>query len=396
MKNSYFSQHGDRLLFALAIAVLLTAAIYSHVRRVMQPEVIEVVFTQWWDEALADGSLASLIDEFESLNEGIRIILNTKPYAEVRASLFAPVDCEKPRYFSGDVIALDPLWVSELLEINAIDSAEAPFFSFINVLFYNIGILEQAGLVRPPQNRVEFISFAAAAEGTVALGLSLKPENPGGIFNTVYPWIWAAGAHLVGENRMPQVNSPLVIQTLSFLAQLNEAGLIEENAFTADTSDMVNDFIEGKTAFMIAPSSYLSLVRQRMGIDTFSITAVPPPANHLVTPRFASPGWTVGIHIDSPNKEAANLFTAFLAGRAPFLAHRAGGTVPTSPIADPLYSKVWEIALAGQQATDFAAIAQAHLLEEIFQEELAALFSGERTPATAAAAIQQRWMAVLQ
>ena len=407
-----FKRHSDNLIFALALAVLITLIAYALSRRATEAAMIHVVFTQWWQEDSGDDTLRDLITEFESTHQGIRIILNTKSREDLRLELFKPSDFDQtefaaqtspqfapqsaPQTILGDIIALDPLWIPELLERDVIESAEAAFTSFINILYFNIEILQRAGFTHPPRNREEFLNFARAvtAGGSVALGLSLGEDNPDSVFNNIYPWVWAAGAPIV-TNGIPAVNSPQVIQTLAFFASLNDEGLIAANALSATSRDMVEDFISGRVAFMVASSKYLALVRERMGNDAFNITLVPAPGAHMGRRFSASTGWTVGIHSQTTSREEARLFSAFLAGRANVLTDNLGGMIPDSPSPDPFYSKIWEIALAGETAADFAAIGTENLLQAIFREEMMSLFAGNFTPAETAAAIQQRWLSVL-
>ena len=393
MKFFVFRKYGDSLLFALAIAVLATALFYSLRGPAVQAEPASVVFAQWWQEDLDGNALEDLIAEFESQHEGIRIILIEKSYEDMRSALFAPGG-DAP----GDILALDPLWVPELLGRGVIESAGAPILAFINVLYYNIDILREAGFARPPQTRGEFLAFAravaGAGRGAHALGLGLGGNSARGIHDSVYPWIWAAGARLVhGGN--PVASSAPVVQSLSFLASLNSEGLIAPGAFHADSKSKLEDFISGRTAFMVAPTRHVALVRERMGEGAFNITSVPTLDNQMVKPFVASAGWTLGIRSGSAHAEEARLFAAFLAERPQHLSSNARGKVPSSPPPDPIYSNIWEIALAGEAADDFSGIAGKHMLEEIFREELSALFAGTSSPAETAAAIQQRWLAVL-
>jgi len=410
MKIFGLKKYGDNLLFALALAVLMTALFYSvSTRRARQETAISIVFTQWWQNDLERDTLRNLIAEFESLHEGIRIILNEKSYVDLRIDLFNPGTYDEPQAPPGDVLALDTIWVPDLFYLGVIESAEAPILSFINVLYYNIDILREAGFTRPPKTRGEFLSFAravAAAEGNrtaYALGLGLG-NSPRGVHDDVFPWIWAAGAQLIRDGN-PVVTAAPVVQSLAFLASLNNEGLIAPGAFYADSRQKLENFVSGRIAFMIAPTKYIAFVRERMEEGSFNITSVPALDNQMVKPFLASVGWTLGIHSASAYKEEARLFAAFLAGRASHLSNNASGSISAytapeaqvgrSPLA-PFYSNIWEIAFAGEVATDFSGLAGEHVFEEIFREELLALFAGTASPAETAATIQERWLAVLR
>jgi len=394
MRNFGFRKFGDNLLFALGLAVLVAALFYSLSRRDREPAPVNIVFSQWWQEDLEENTLQNLIAEFESLHQGIRITLNEVSYEDLRSDLFNSAGFDENQA-PADVLALDPVWIPKLLEKGVIESPQAPILSFINVLYYNIEILAAAGLTRPPRTRTEFLTTAraVAANGQAAV-LRLGVNSSRSVFDDVYPWIWAAGIPLI-TNGNPVVTSAPVVQSLAFLASLNSEGLIAPNAFSADNEKKLESFLSGETAFMIAPTRYIALVREHMGDDAFSVTSVPALDNQTAQPLFASVEWTLGVHSNSARKEEARLFTAFLAGKAPSILYNARGAVPASPVPDPFYAKIWEIALAGEIARDFSGIAAEHDLEKIFREELSSLFAEQASPATAAAAIQQRWQLVL-
>lgn len=385
-------KYGDRLLFILALAVLAAAIIRGGGKKVIAGVAVpSIEFTQWWQDEPGENTLQELIKEFEKANGGIRIAVRTVTYGEMRALLFNPSGV-----FPGDVLAIDPLWAPELLKREVIERAGPQLLSFINVLYYNVEILKEAGFTRPPKNRSEFLDYARAVKAGGALparnALVRDGNSPRGIYDDVYPWIWAAGARLVKDGE-PTLNTRSVTESLSFLSSLHNEGLI----YSSDAKP--EDFISGSAAFMIAPVKQLKVLRQRMGEEAFGITAVPAPDNYSGKPYYASIGWSIGVNPGSEHREEARLFAAFLAGKASFLSEQTGAIPGTAsappPASDPFRSKAWDIAIAGESAPDFIDMEGEHELEEIFGEELAALFEGRSSPAEAAGAIQKRWETVM-
>ncbi|MCL2602564.1 MAG: extracellular solute-binding protein, partial [Treponema sp.] len=341
-------------------------------RKLGESDVIKIVFTQWWQGDLSDNSLQNLIAEFENQHEGIRIILNYTSFEDIRFELFNYDRSDSTLH--TDVIALDPIWVPELLARGIIKSADAPILSFINVLYYNIDILRKAGFTRPPATRSEFLTFARAvsADGIYALTLSLGSDDTGarGVFDTVYPWIWASGAPLLQEG-MPVLTSPQVVATLDFLSTLNAEGLIAPASFTTSTSEVIEDFITGKTAFMVASSKHIPHIHARMGSDAFSITAVPPPSTPPRQPFFAASGWGAGVYAETVYPREAGMFAAFLSEKGAGLLPGADWALLESTAEEPLYSKLWETALSGEVARDFSGISAEGELETAFALGLA-------------------------
>ena len=440
MRNFNFKKHGDYLLFALALAVLAGVLINFLVKGITQVTAPQIVFSHYWQNDLEEDTLDTLVKEFKSLHGNINITLNDASCESIRRDLFSPDNPD-----TADVFALDPLWVTELLEMGVIENAWAeeprfdpkvPILSFINVLYYNIEVLKDAGFIHPPKTRNEFMACAKvlgtanhdAAAGKKIYALAMGAGSSRGIYDDIYPWIWAAGVQLIRDGKQI-INSRVLAENLSFLAALNSEGFIVPGAFQADSQKKLEDFISGKAAFMIAPISNIAIVRERMGEEAFGISSIPLPdqlqtarrsssqENYSQKPFFASSAWTVGVNSASPHKEEAILFASFLSGKAAFLSEKAkavpGAASPAavsgtpddsrangrsssfSFLIDPFYSKAWDIAIAGENARDFDGLPWSEL-EEIFKEKLRELFEGKSTAAAAAQAIQTEWKKILE
>ena len=394
-------KHGDKLLFVLALAVLTMAIIRFGIKKpdLLRAETPSIVFTQWWDSYLERESLDELIKEFMDSHEKIEIIVKTVSYEDVHRELLG---AENSPATLGDIVTLDSLWVPELLRKGTMEfqwegssqrqNLENPLISFINVFYYNVEILKEAGFSRPPKTRNEFLNFAkaitSAEKGRWALSLSGNCSR--GIYDDVFPWIWAAGAELFRDGQ-PTLNSRPVIESLAFLASLKQGGFIVPGASSAGAEKKLGDFISGKAAFMIAPAGDIEYLRKQMGEDAFNITTVPAPDNYAGKTYNASIGWTLGINANSAYREEARLFADFIAGKAPALSEKL---MPLNRTQDPFYSKLWDITIAGENAQDFTGLPWGKL-EEIFSEQLSVLFAGQASPAETAAAIQKRWEGVL-
>jgi len=425
----YLKRNGDILLFIVALAVL-TASLFRSSEKIPFTPVPTIVFTQWWQDDLEKGTLEELVKEFESLHEGINVVINTVPYEEIRQELFNPDEAapsedsnshnspnSQEAEKQSDVIALDPLWVPEFLKNETIEdpqdsSLASPLLSFIDVFYYNVGLLKASNFTMPPKTRSEFLRYAKVLTNRDEnrWALTLSGNSSRGIYDDVFPWIWSSGAQLI-TNGSPTVNTKSAADTLSFLASLNREGFIVPGALTADTNKKLEDFVSGRAAFMIAPANYIRTLREQMGDGNFGVSAIPLPDNYAGKSFYATMGWTLGINSASPHREEARLFADFLAGKAPGLSEKANaisGNSAPYPGPDPFYSKVWDIAIAGESAQDFAAPNVSDTayqtpvpdeipglpwleLEKIFREELVSLFAEKATPAEAAAAIQKKW-----
>ena len=399
MANEFIKKYRNKL-FLLLLLFFIALLIFMRIKLTNKGESVEtpsIVFTQWWEKDADKELLLKIISEFENFHGDFKIILNTCSYEDLRLALFQGTPIGDSIY-PGDVIALDTLWVSELDKKTIIENVNANPVSYINILYYNINILKEAGFSRPPKTRGEFLACArrlAGGKGNPA-GLALGMNSSRGIYDDVLPWIWAAGVQLIKDGK-PQVNSRQVVDCLSFLASLYSEGLLTPQSLTANPAEKLEDFISGKAAFVIAPASEIGLVRGRMGDEAFGITSIPTPDNYAGKTFFAVSAWTVGVFSASAHKEEAKLFAAFLAENAAYLSDKINA-IPgssTTPVYDAFYSKVWDIEIAGEMAQDFSGLNWTEL-EESFMEELSALFAGKASAGDAAKAIQKRWEAVFK
>ena len=430
MESNIFQKHGDKLLFILALAVLATALLRLGTKSEPIPPVEPSMIFSHWEGAPEAEILQALIKEFESLHEGIKITLETRSYEELRDLLFNQAEVESiedgsledgslketfeeptefPGYiFPGDILIIDPLWVPELIEREIIENTrnegrrnesrrnENPIISFKNVMYYNIEILREAGFNRPPRSREEFLNYARALSSedrpNGVQSLVLGAGSSRGIYDDIYPWIWAAGAELI-RNGQPALNSQPIINSLAFLATLNREGLIAPGAFSNDADEKLEGFVHGRAAFMIAPSSHISFVREKMGDEAFGITSVPIPENFIGVSFFGSAGWMLGVNSASAYRDEARLFVNFLTERASLFSELSmavpGNGIPL-PSQDPFYTKLMDLAIAAEPEQDFAGMPWSEL-EAIFREELLGMFEERSNPAETAAAIQRRW-----
>jgi ABC-type glycerol-3-phosphate transport system substrate-binding protein len=405
MNTGLIKKYGDKLLFALALAVLATGISFHGLKAIIagsQKAPPAIVFAHWWENDSVNEALWELKKEFEDLH-GRMVIFENKPYEDIRKELFNPGAESAWAGKKPDVFALDPLWIPELLETGIIEDRlnGAPLLLDINVLYYNVGILREAGFSRPPKSRSEFLDYARVLtrakgdfDGVLCFGWS-KGKSTRGIYDDIFPWIWSAGAELIKDGK-PALTSRPVVESLSFLAALYREGFIAPDTGAGNKPE---DFISGRAAFMIAPASELRFIRERMGDEAFDVTSVPIPDNYAGRSFYASAGWTLGLNPASSHREETRLFAEFFAEKALFLSEKTGvvpgtGVLRNSGDMGPFHSKLWDIATAAEPAQDFSGLPWMKL-EEIFREELRALFDERSSSAETAAAIQKKWEAVL-
>ena len=385
-----FQKHGDILLLALALAVLSAALIYRiGGKNISQTTAPSIQFSQWWQNDLEKETLRNIVNEFESLHKDIKIVITDRAYEDLRHDLFNPSE----NNFAGDVLALDPLWIPDLIKNGIIENSYdwVPFISFINVLYYNVEILKEAKFTRPPKNRGEFTNYlrTITSREKNRWGLAVDRNSSRGIYDDVFPWIWAAGQQLIKDGE-PAVTSRQIVDSLVYLASLNKEGLILPDS---PTGNKLEDFVSGRAAFMIAPSNYIEFIRERMGEEAFGVSSIPTPDNYPGKTFYASAEWTIGVNAASAHKEEALLFAGFIAGKTSMLSeksHAIPGDGSPPLLLAPIYSKLWDIAIASEAAQDLNGLPWTEL-EETFKEGLNNLLEEKSSPAETAAIIQKKW-----
>jgi len=437
----------DRLLFFAGILVL-AAALPIGLRYCRQgvtelavaagAEDRTLVFTQWWEDEMEAGSLAALVRDFETQNPGIRIQLDTRPYAEVHRLLFAGDSgaeaesadaeggaegveaAEVQAAFMPDILGLDPRWLEDLIRQGKLASHEGetaaqgaayalPLVSFMTPLFYRIDLLQAAGFDRPPKSQGEFSAMVRTLTDKNAdrygFALSLSPEDPQGIYRDILPWFRSSGAGLFRRGSL-EFSGPQVIGVLGFLNGLYREGLIAPEVFTMTNKDRIEDFSAGRVAMMIASIGEARTL-QAAGVP-LGITTIPGPDGYIGKPSVGITSWYAGLSRSSRHGDEGRAFLAFLAEQSPAIA-KSAGAVPgaIAPVStDPeesidasknsfetssLYAKAYDIYEAGDIPEEFPGLPEQNALESILREELRVMFEKGRSPEETAKAVQTRW-----
>jgi multiple sugar transport system substrate-binding protein len=408
----------DLILFCAALAVCL-GGLLSYLKfspkRLVSREYVTLVFSQWWEDELEEDALASIIREFEDQNPRISVVLAPRPYGEMCRGF---LDQEAP----PDVVGLAPQWLYSLVREGALESLEPyqretplnngdpgfsregegpgeydtwaiPLVSFMSPLFYNTALLADAGFDRPPKTRSEFLAYAQAITdprtGRYGAALALSPDSPLGLYRDVFSWILTSGMDL--SQGAADFTDSLVIDTLDFLNQLYQAGVLSPSPFTKTEGEKYREFSSGRLGMMVGSLPEIQRISSANPRLSFSISTIPSGERYIGRPIFPLTSWYGGILRKSPHKDEAWAFLSFLAGRRDFLAAKAHTLPPGNREAvpeHPLYDKVYDIYETGVAVDEF--IPWTEDSELILQEELRAMFEGRKSPVEAARAIQRR------
>ncbi|MDR1899707.1 MAG: extracellular solute-binding protein [Treponema sp.] len=368
-------------------------------------------------------ALGAIVEEFEETRPEIRVVLSAAPDEKADVLVFDETEFGA-LVRDGLLASLDPYLPSETGK----PRWAVPLVSFMDLLFYNIDLLADAGFDRPPKNRAEFLRYGAAAAkraaekrpaaagprpsaGPYGAALSLSGGDPLGVRRDVFSWIWASGASLVQEGR-PLFAGGAAAEALDFLGELSRQGLLAPGAFTETGTRRIEEFEEGKIAMMIGSSAAIPRFRKTMREGSFGVSAVPVPAGggtnagkpvFSLHSRYAAvsgqcryPGeaWTFLAFLAEKSAALAAELQAVPGGRDMNAAVNAAG-VPSYIENDSLLSKAWDMYEAADIVREFEGLPAAEELEKAVREELVPLLGGRRNGTETAAAIQKRWDALL-
>jgi multiple sugar transport system substrate-binding protein len=276
-----------------------------------------------------------------------------------------------------------------------------PLVSSMDVLIYNISLLEGAGLDRPPRTRSEFLQYArtlkAGPGGPYAISLGLNPLDAAGMSRDVFSWVRASGLPLIRDGR-PDIGGSGLPAALEFFSQLNQEGLMAPGSFTAAGADRIGEFIRGNIAMMIVSLRELRGIREKMGAGAVGITLIPHGDDYSGKPILNLSTWYAGIAAGSPHPGEAWELLRYMRDHSSLLAQAlalvpgAGSYEPYISV-DPLLDKAWDMYEASDTIPDHFGPQDAGVLEAVFRRELESLFSPASpiSPDEAAAAIRQSW-----
>jgi multiple sugar transport system substrate-binding protein len=367
-----------------------------------------LVFAQWWDDQMENQILETISAEFEAQNPGITVKLEHLSWSEIKELL----DAEKPDPNTvPDIFSIDPIREPEsasyLLPFetgdgaNAVSNTAAPLVSFINPLFYNIKLLQEAGFDRPPKNQTEFLSYvqriSQAGSGIYGAGLALGNGDLHNVSRHLLSWIWAAaGNHEAIEEF--NFNSKQVTAALTFLNQLKQN--LYPNPSSLTHADLLKAFSEGKVGMIIGSIADARELKTTMQ-DDFGITTIPGPESYMRKPVFPLTEWYLGINQQTEYPEEVRNFAAFLKERAGTIAAEAyavpgnGRRNPDLSKADPIYAKAFDMYEAGEMVREkIYRSSEASNLNSIIRTEIERMFSGSISPEQCAEAIQRNWEAI--
>jgi len=437
-KSIYFHNRTDIFIIILVFILTVCPIIVSAFSRInVKSRQIDIYLAPSCEEFFGSNTMETLMREFNAQNPDLRVSLFNVPVDKIgdkNGDKAGEKNKEPDILFFDESDFNDLAAGGTLLPLSFLSEDETgdlkpaiPLVSFMDMLFFNIELLQAAGFDRPPKTLEDFLLYAktistanngilADAAGAV---LALNPANKQSLSRDIFSWIWASGWNFWPEDGLgaPLINSKPVINELNFLSKLYRSGTpsaesgsgsqnraLSLNSFELTEEQALEGFAQGKIAMIIASTRSIPKLREMMGDGAFGITTI-PGGGSAGKYSVSLTGIFAGINKNCAYPDAARVFLEFLAGKSPLLCAQlkaVPGYVPDLVSGDnknyikedPFYSKAWDIFETSVVVLGFLGIPGAQEYENAVREEIRPFFEGKRNAQETVNTIQQRWSAV--
>ena len=365
-------------------------------------------FQQWWGVELPDGALQEICDGFTE-ETGVKIDLLSNPYADTKTQIAAGAAAGT----MADVVGLDGAWVydfakqgsianlTELMEADGYDDSQLsdqikyegntymiPVVNFAYPLFVNTDILEEAGVEEIPTTWTEFLDACdkiTTNTDKAAYAIPLSTEAPNGIQNQFSSWLWASGGNLLQDGKPALTDNDKLAQLVDMVKTMKDKGYLSDGAEAMKEQDMVNEFENGRLAFMVDGISHLTTIKTESPDLNFTFANMPVMDDYSDKSGMDVANWGIGIADNCENKEAAMQFVEYLMSpevnaKLAQLANAFPGNSTAEPdysSNDELFQKAFEIFSEGYAINEFTGAPTAEDLMRSMNEQLVLYIDGD-------------------
>ncbi len=383
---------------------------------------VTIEFMQWWEPELPDGALAGLIEQFEEENPDINVELLSGPFASIKDQVIAG----SASGTMPDVLGLAGSWVHDFATQGSIanltdvmteygyddsqlgaqvrvdgSAYSIPVVNFAYPMFINNELMEEAG-VEVPTTRSEFVQVAQqVTDATDASGFvaALGLEQPNGIQIDIMPWNWASGGTMLTDDGGPAADNEDVHETVAFIKELWDAGVMAPGGLTMAEQDKVEEFTNGRVAMMVSSLAHINLIRENSPELDFSVVPMPVVDGYTGESGVRYAEWGIGMSANTEHPEESWKLIEFIMsedanGELSGFANGFPGNANVTPDltdADPVFQDAFEIWQAGYPASEFTGLPLADELMRIFDQELQHVLAEDKPIDEAMSAVQQEW-----
>lgn len=382
-------------------------------------------FQQWWGVELPDDALSNICKNFTD-KTGIEIELLSNPYADTKTQIAAGAAAGT----MADVVGLDGSWVydfasqgsianlTELMKEDGYDDSQLsdqikfegntymiPVVNFAYPMYVNMDILNAAGVKELPNTWDEFIEACKMVKqydsNIAGWAIPLSTESPSGIQNQFMSWLWASGESMLTQDGKPNLkDNEKVEQVVEFIKKLNDEKLISSGAYSMKEADMVEEFTNGRLAFMTDGVSHLTTIKKGDPNLKFDFMKLPVMEGYTGERGMDVASWGIGIAENCKYKKEAMQFVEYLMSpevnsELAVLANAFPGNIKANPDyskTDPLFQKVYGLFKESYAVNEFTGLPTSEELMRTFDEQLQLYLDGDtKTAKDMLHKIQEIW-----
>jgi multiple sugar transport system substrate-binding protein len=197
------------------------------------------------------------------------------------------------------------------------------------------------------------------------------------------------------QNSRSNLNSPEVVETLTFLKELHDSGVCAPGTLSKTDPMKLEEFAANRVGLMITTMPQIAALRQRNAELNFSVAPVPKKKVWA----YRVHGWELGISSRSQQKDEAWKFISFLLRPdvnvrfAEMVAQLPGNTSGNADFIDkdPAIKVAQNILREHQSVEELRKTPKAVPSWQILTEEIQKMLKGEQDPAATAKNAHERW-----
>lgn len=254
-------------------------------------------------------------------------------------------------------------------------------------------ILKAAGVNEVPATWDEFITACEAVKkydsSIAGWAIPLSTESPSGIQNQFMSWLWASGGSMLEDGKPNLTGNADLEKTVEFVKELNDKGVIAEGAYAMKESDMVEEFTNGRVAFMTDGVSHLTTIKEGAPDLNFDFMKLPVMEGFDGESGMDVANWGIGIADNCENKEEAMQFVEYLMSpevnaKLSELANAFPGNSTAEPDYsknDELFQKAYDLFQECHAINEFTGLPTSEDLMRSFDEQLQLYLDGDTSSA---------------
>ena len=386
----------------------------------------QIEWLQWFAAENTRDFYEGLVDEFEAANPNISVKLVTQPFGKVRESIVT----DSAVGVGSDVLGLNMPWTTGFLKSDILEPLDAymskgsnsfktanlvqapigkingktwmvPLNAFPFVMHVNMDLVKKAGFSKPPTSWSELKEQAVAisnlGDGISGIGMPLSSQPPSnGPILTFLPLLYSNGGRIM-DGTSPNFDNAKVVETLNFINDLRKSGAIAPGFASRTGGVDLEEFIAGRSGFLISPGVHASAVATRNPDLNYDLVRV--PTNGVNAYRVH--GWELGIASKSKHKEEAWKFIDFLLSKeVNAKVAKASRALPgnldsldlVSGGATPVMKTQMNILSGDEPVEELRQAPSAVASWSIMTEEMQSMLRGDQSAKEAASKVQSRWL----